>query len=170
MKNLVIPVSFVVVMLVALAAYAHFRKPDAHRAALVEAGRQLRALALRIPFALIAAECIGRLLPTENVSALLGADAGFSGVLFASAVGAFLPGGPMVAFPLAIALFRAGATNAPLVALMTAWSMMAVNRMLMFEVPLLGARFAFGRVVVSAPMPIIAGLLAAQISAWLIIS
>lgn len=163
MKSLAIPLGFVLVMLAGLAAYAHFRKRGAHGAAAFQARQQLWALAPRIPFALIAAECIGRLLPRDQVAALLGAHAGFGGTLFASLVGGFLPGGPMVAFPLAIALFRAGASQAPLVALITAWSLLAINRTLLFEVPLLGTRFTLSRIAVSAPLPILAGLLAAGI-------
>lgn len=164
MKSFVVPLAFVLVMLVALAAYAHIRRPGAHRVAAQQARQQLAALAPRIPFALVAAECIGRLLPRDQVAAVLGTHAGFTGTLFASVVGGFLPGGPMVAFPLAIALFRAGATQAPLVALITAWSLLAINRTLLFEVPLLGTRFTLSRIAVSAPLPILAGLLAAQIA------
>lgn len=163
MNAFLIPFLFVVVILAALASYAHLRKPDAHPMAAAQARSQLRSLAPRIPFALLAAECIGRLLPRDYVAALLGDQAGFAGTLFASVAGGLLPGGPMVAFPLAIALFRAGATQAPLVALLTAWSLLAVNRTMLFELPLLGARFTVNRLLVSAPLPIVAGLLAAGI-------
>lgn len=163
MNAFLIPLLFVVVILATLASYAHLRNPGAHAVAAAQARSQLRALASRIPFALLAAECIGRLLPRDYVAALLGDEAGLMGTLFASVAGGFLPGGPMVAFPLAIALFRAGATQAPLVALLTAWSLLAVNRTLLFELPLLGTRFTILRLIVSAPLPILAGLLAAWI-------
>jgi len=163
MSNFLLPLAFVLVMLAGLVAYAQLRHRDAHGIAALRARDQFRALAPRIPFALVAAECIGRLLPRDEVAALLGAHAGVGGTLFASVVGGFLPGGPMVAFPLAIALFRAGATQAPLVALITAWSLLAVNRTLLFEVPLLGTRFTLSRIAVSAPLPILAGLIAGVI-------
>lgn len=163
MSQFLFPLLFVLVMLAVLVGYAHFRAPAAHATAAVQAWEQLKSLATRIPFALVAAECLGRLLPRDQVAVLLGAHAGITGTVFASVVGGFLPGGPMVAFPLAIALFRAGATQAPLVALLTAWSLMAVNRTMLFEVPMLGARFALSRIAVSAPLPIVAGLLAAGI-------
>lgn len=163
MKEFLLPLGFVLVMLAGLASYAHLRQRGAHRAAVLRARDQFRSLAPRIPFALIAAECVGRLLPREYVAVLLGADAGLEGTLFAAVIGGFLPGGPMVAFPLAIALFRAGADQAPLVALLTAWSLLAINRTLLFEVPLMGVRFTLSRIAVSAPLPIVAGLLAAGI-------
>lgn len=163
MNGFGIPLLFVVLMLAGVAGYAQVRNPQAHGAAFARAGEQLRALAPRIPFALVAAECLGRLLPRDYVAAALGEQAGLLGTLFASVAGGLLPGGPMVAFPLAIALSRAGAGQASLVALITAWSLLAVNRTLLFEVPMMGARFTLSRIAVSAPLPILAGLLAAAI-------
>jgi uncharacterized membrane protein YraQ (UPF0718 family) len=164
MNHFLAPFGFVLAMLAVVAIYAQLRQPDAHREAARAAGQHFRALALRIPFALIAAECIGELLPREQVAALLGPESGFLSILFASVTGGFLPGGPMVAFPLVIALFRAGATSAPLVALITAWALMAVNRALLFELPLLGPRFTLQRIAVSLPLPILAGVLAAVLA------
>jgi len=163
MNDLLLPLAFVLLMLGALAAFAQLRHRDAHAVAVVRAREQMRALAPRLPFALIAAECLGRLLPRDAVAAVLGAHAGFGGTLFASAIGGFLPGGPMVAFPLALALFHAGAAQAPLVALITAWALLAVNRTLLFELPLLGYRFTLSRLAICAPLPIVAGVLAGMI-------
>jgi len=70
---------------------------------------------------MLAAECLGRLLPPDVVSARIGTGTGLTGVGIASLIGAALPGGPMLAFPLAIALLRAGAGPEALVALITAW-------------------------------------------------
>lgn len=163
MSGFLMPLGLVSVMLAVLVLYAQVRDRAAHATAAARGWDQLRALAPRIPFALVAAECIGRLLPRDHVAALLGADAGLTGILAGSLVGGLLPGGPMVAFPLAIALFRAGADQAPLVALLTAWSLIAVNRTLLFEVPMMGVRFTLARLAVSAPLPLLTGLLAALI-------
>lgn len=161
MNPFLLPLAFVGTVLAALAIYARVRRPRAHAIAAIRARDQLRALAPRLPFALLAAECIGRLLPPAYVAALLGEQSGVAGTLFASVVGALLPGGPMVAFPLAIALFRAGAGQAPLVALVTAWSLLAINRTLLFELPLMGSRFTLARLTVSLPLTLAAGLMAA---------
>lgn len=165
MSNFLLPLLLLGVMLAGLALYARRRVPDAHRIALASGRDHFRALAPRIPFALLAAECIGRVLPREHVAELLGAGAGLPGTLLGALVGWLLPGGPLVAFPLAIALFRAGAEQAPLVALITAWSLMAVNRTLLFEVPMLGTGFTLRRMLVSAPLPVLAGVTAALIAA-----
>lgn len=163
MSGFLAPLALVAPVLAGLALYAQLRNPDAHAVAAARGWAQLRAIAPRIPFALLAAECIGRLLPREHVAAWLGADAGLVGVVVGWAAGWFLPGGPMVAFPLAIALFRAGADQAPLVALLTAWSLMSINRTLLFEVPMMGTTFTLGRAIVSVPLPLLAGVLAAGI-------
>jgi len=160
MGAFLVPLLFVLAMLAGLIGYASLRRPGAHREAGARTRETFLALAPRLPFALIAAECLGRLLPREHVAALLGSESGLAGTLLAALLGGFLPGGPMVAFPLAIALFRAGAEQAPLVALITAWSLLALNRTLLFEVPLMGARFTLKRIAVSLPLPILAGLLA----------
>jgi len=161
MSTFLLPLLFVLAILAGLVVYASVRRPGAHRFAAARTRESFVALAPRLPFALIAAECIGRLLPREHVAALLGDGSGLTGMLLAALLGGFLPGGPMVAFPLAIALFRAGAGQAPLVALITAWSLIALNRTLLFEVPLMGTRFTFSRILVSTPLPVLAGLLAA---------
>ena len=143
-----------------LAGYANLRRPAAHREARTTARGYLRNIAPRLPFALVAAECLGRLLPPDLVSAWIGAGSGVPGVLIASGIGAALPGGPMLAFPLAIALLRAGAGPEALVALITAWSLIAINRTLLFELPLLGGRFTAWRLALCVPLPVIAGALA----------
>ncbi len=163
MTALILPFGFVLAVVSTLAAYAQWRRPRAHAIARIRARDQLRALAPRLPLALIAAECIGRLLPREHVLAVLGPGTGLWGVLFAAVFGGLLPGGPMVAFPLAIALFRAGAGPEAMTALITAWSLFAINRTLLFELPLLGARFTYWRIVACTPLPILAGLLAAAL-------
>ncbi len=152
--------ALVAALAAALAVFASRRRPAAHREARATARGYLRNIAPRLPFALLAAQFIGRLLPPDLVSAWIGTGTGLTGVLIAAAVGAALPGGPMLAFPLAIALLHAGAGPEALVALITAWSLIAINRTLVFEIPFLGTRFTAFRLALCAPLPIIAGALA----------
>jgi len=92
------------------------------------------------------------------VSAWIGTGADLTGIGIASLIGAALSGGPMLAFPLAIALLRAGPEA--LVALITAWSLIAVNRTLLFVLPMLGPRFTAWRLVRCIPLPLVTGTLA----------
>lgn len=158
--SIVLSFVFVGLVLAALAVFAQRRRPAAHAEARHSALTYLRNVAPRLPFALVAAECLGRLLPPEIVSGWIGAGSGLTGVLIASALGAALPGGPLLAFPLAIALMRAGAGPEALVALITAWVLIAVNRTLIFEIPMLGGGFAAHRLALCVPLPLIAGGLA----------
>lgn len=165
--SFLIAFALIATMLVALAIVAHFRRRSAHARALLTARGHLWNIAPRLPLALVAAECVGRLLPEALISTWLGAGSGLSGILIAAAVGTVLPGGPLLAFPLAIALFRAGAGPEALVALITAWSVIAIHRTLIFELPFMGRSFTLHRLAISAILPIVAGLMAAAIgSNW----
>ena len=128
--------------------------------ALRYAGGQAIAVLPRIPIAIIAAGFLAELLPQESISAWIGADSGFTGILIASAVGAAIPSGPIISFPVAIALLHLGAGVPQLVAFLTAWSVFALHRLLMWELPLLGGAFVAKRLAVSLVLPPIAALIA----------
>jgi uncharacterized membrane protein YraQ (UPF0718 family) len=159
-STFLLPLLVVASLLAVLAGLAQRRDPALHARARAAARQQLLMLAPRLPFALLAAELIGRQLPRDQVLAWLGEGAGMLGVAIASLLGIVLPGGPMVAFPLAIALARAGAAQPVLVALITAWALMAVNRTLLFEVPLMGTRFTLKRILASVLLAPMAGVMA----------
>jgi uncharacterized membrane protein YraQ (UPF0718 family) len=101
-----------------------------------------------------------RLLPQHFIAAKLGGSSGFEGVILGSLFGAILPGGPIVTFPIVVLFMKSGATAAPLVALVTSWSVLAVHRVLIYEMPLMGLRFVIVRLVSSIILPPIAGVLA----------
>ena len=149
------------VLLGVMILLAHRRDAGLHREASGAAWQQLRLIAVRLPLALMAASLLGALLPRETLATLLGPQSGWQGIAMASGLGALLPGGPMVSFPFVILLQQAGMAPAPMVALMTAWSVLAVNRVLSFELPLMGGRFVALRLIVSLPLPLIAGALTA---------
>jgi hypothetical protein len=67
------------------------------------------------------------------------------------------PGGPMTSFPIVRALRDAGTGRAALVAYVTSWSTLGFQRVLNWELPLLGPELTALRAIVSAPLPIIAG-------------
>jgi uncharacterized membrane protein YraQ (UPF0718 family) len=133
------------------------REPEAVRPALQAAGRELRTIAWRIPFALLFAAFLAALLPPELVLATVGGQTGLVGVVIATLVGALLPGGPFVSFPLAVGLAERGAGTAQLVALLSSWSLLGVQRAVVFELPLMGARFTLARTACSLALPVLAG-------------
>lgn len=107
------------------------------------------------------------LVPREKVTRHLGEDSGFRGLLVASLAGAATPGGPFAAFPLVAALYQAGAGIGATVAYLTAWSVLGVNRMIVWEIPILGPEVTALRYLVSIPLPILAGMIATRLAkAW----
>jgi uncharacterized membrane protein YraQ (UPF0718 family) len=98
------------------------------------------------------------LLPADTIADWLGADSGMRGLVIATVAGTLTPGGPFLQFPLVASLANAGAAPGPLAAYVTAWSLVGVNRLLVWEVPLLGPQFALVRWSVSLALPILVGL------------
>lgn len=121
-------------------------------------------LLLRIAPVIVAALFIGgyvqALLPRDLVARWLGGDSGAGAYLLAMTAGALTPAGPFAAFPLVLALWRAGARFDVCVVYLTAWATLGVQRVVIWELPFLGADFVALRLAVSLPLPLAAGLLA----------
>ena len=113
----------------------------------------------RLVPALILAGMLQVVIPQETVARYFGQKSGMTAILMASAAGVITPGGPMVSVPLLVVLANSGMALGPLVAYMTAWSLFGVQRIIAWEVPLMGWRFVIARVVPSLAFPIIAGWL-----------
>ncbi len=96
----------------------------------------------------------------ERIAPVLGARSGWRGLVLATALGAATPGGPFAAFPIVYALALAGADIGAVVAYLTAWSVLGLHRLVIWELPLLGSDFVFARMLASLPLPIAAGLIA----------
>ena len=103
------------------------------------------------------------LLPHDIVSKWLGRESGFRGILIATAAGAVIPGGPWVSFPLVLALAVAGADIGALVAFLSAWAVIPISRLLVWEMPFLGGDFVLIRMLVSSLIPLAAGIIARHI-------
>ena len=114
----------------------------------------------RIAAALAIAGFVQVLVPRQAVARALGEKSGIRGVALAAGAGAVTPGGPMTSFPLVNALHAAGGGRSALIAYLTSWSVLGLQRILTWEVPLMGADFAIIRAVVSLPLPFIAALIA----------
>jgi uncharacterized membrane protein YraQ (UPF0718 family) len=109
---------------------------------------------------------IARLLSRELVARWVGAESGFTGLLIATLVGAFLPGGPVTVFPIAAAFVTIGADVGATIAFITSWTMMGFTRALVWEIPFFGLEFTLWRILESIPMPIIAGLLGRMLAKY----
>jgi uncharacterized membrane protein YraQ (UPF0718 family) len=99
------------------------------------------------------------LLPRETVARLIGAESGLLGLLIATATAAVLPGGPFTIYPVAAAFLTVGADAGTAIAFITSWMLLGYNRALVWELPFFGGDFVVWRIVLSLPIPILAGLL-----------
>lgn len=100
------------------------------------------------------------LMPREWVAGALGEDAGVKGLFLASAAGMITPAGPFVSMPLAAGMLRSGAAPASVIVFLSSWSLLALHRLIAWEVPILGASFALTRYAACLFLPILVGLVA----------
>ena len=142
------------------AAVAYRRSKEQFREGLKVGWDQALTMLPRMIMAILVSGFLSVLIPTDLVAALLGQDSGLKGVMIASVVGGFVPGGPIISFPIVVVLLKAGAGVAQLIAFLTAWSVFAFHRILAFEIPLMGPRFTAVRLLSSVCLPPIAGILA----------
>lgn len=99
------------------------------------------------------------LVPSELIARYLGEGSGITGLLLATVAGALTPGGPFMQFPIVASLYRSGAAAGPLAAYLTAWGLIPVNRLLVWEIPFLGPHFSLARMAASLIAPVLLGLL-----------
>ena len=117
----------------------------------------------RIGAAVLLAGFVQVLVPRDLVARWLGEKSGFKGLVVAALAGIVTPGGPMTSFPLVLALYSSGAERGALVAYLTAWSLLGVQRILVWEIPLLGSDFTLVRFAACAALPLLAGFIARKI-------
>ena len=112
---------------------------------------------------------ITMLLPRDMVGRWVGAESGIKGILISRRfAGIILPGGPFTIFPIAAAFLAVGADVGAAIALITSWTLLGINRALVWEMPFFGFDFVVWRSLAALPLPIVAGLLARLIARlWL---
>jgi uncharacterized membrane protein YraQ (UPF0718 family) len=102
---------------------------------------------------------IAEILPHDKVSRSLGPKSGLKGLLIGAAFGAILPGGPFTAYPVASALLTVGADFGATIAMVVSWTLVGYGRAIAWELPIMGTEFTLWRLVISLPLPLIAGIL-----------
>lgn len=148
-----------------LAAWAtwELKGPDAVGAALSGDFGIVLFLLPRMIGGMLLAGLVQAILPPDLVARWVGEESGLRGIVIATAVGGLTPGGPMTSFPIVVAFYMSGADRGALVAYLTGWSLIGFQRVLVWELPLLGPEFTLYRIAVAAALPILAGLLARRI-------
>jgi len=156
---MLIPTIIMGVIAIALLYIGHQRGGGEHIVGLKSAGNLLLQITPLLILAFIIAGMVQVLVPHEIISRWVGMESGFRGILIGSAIGGILPGGPYVSMPIVAGLLRTGASTGTMVALLTAWSLLAFTR-LPIEVGLLGWKFTFIRLACVFFFPPIAGFIA----------
>lgn len=141
------------------------RSPRLAVAAAQAAGQNLVAILPRLAVALILAGFIGKLIPGDAIGHLIGHDSGWRGLAVATLFGGMMPSGPMIAFPVVVVLRHADAGLPQVVAFLTAWSVFAWHRVLIYEATMLGWQFVSARLAASLVLPLVAGAIAVVLCA-----
>jgi uncharacterized membrane protein YraQ (UPF0718 family) len=165
-RDIVVDRVFIIVTFVALGSAAvlyEVKGIDAVRAALFDDLHLFMILIVFLPAVLMLASIVEVMLPKSVVERWLGVGSGVRGIAVATFAGAFTPGGPFLAFPMVLALYRAGADWAPLITYITSWSILSMPRVLVFEIPIAGTEFTAVRFLSCLILPPIAGLVASLI-------
>lgn len=129
-----------------------------------EAGLLLLSILPQLVAGLLIGGLVTRIVSREKVAELLGGKSGIKGLMIATIAGTLTPGGPFTSFPMVYALWFAGADAGALIAFIAAWSLLGFNRLIVWELPLLGFQFTAIRYLVCLPLPIVGGLIARYVA------
>jgi uncharacterized membrane protein YraQ (UPF0718 family) len=151
----------------AAAALARRDGAGAVGAALAHAFDLFLFIAPSLVAGMLLAAALRQLISPGALARWMGAESGWFGLAVATAAGALTPGGPMAAFPLVLVLAGAGADRGALVAYILSWALNGFQKLLVYELPLLGPDFALLRTLLTLPMPMLAGWAARRLPiAW----
>ena len=114
----------------------------------------------RIALGVIGSGYIAAVIPPEVITGWLGPDSGWLGVLAAVIAGAATPGGPVVGFSIGAVALKVGGGAPQVIAYLVAWALFAFQRMILWEIPFMPARFVWFRAAVSLPFPFLAAAIA----------
>ena len=144
----------VVALLVALA-----KDPAMPVRGLLSTGKLLRGVWPELLLGFLLAGLLDVLIPQPVLSRWLGSEHMAQGILVGWVAGLAIPGGPYLLFPVAANLLRSGAAPGPLIALLTAKTLVSPIRMLTYEAPLLGWPLTLARFLPGVLLPPVMGLI-----------
>ena len=117
----------------------------------------------RIALGVIGSGYIAAVIPQEVIIGWFGPNSGWFGVLTATIAGGLTPGGPVVGFSLGAVALKAGGGAPQVIAYVIAWALFAFQRLILWEIPFMPARFVWFRAAVSLPFPFLAAAIAMAI-------
>jgi hypothetical protein len=99
---------------------------------------------------------VADLLPQESVARWIGPETGAFGIAIAALAGALTPGGPVIGFSIGATALKGGAGAPQVIAFSTAWALYALQRIFIYELPMMSPRVVWLRAAVSVPLPFLA--------------
>jgi uncharacterized membrane protein YraQ (UPF0718 family) len=144
---------------IAAAVVAYARDPKLPMVGLTTTARMLRAVGIELALGFLLAGLLDALIPGPALVRWLGEENANRGILVGWVVGLLIPGGPYVFFPIIANLFAKGAAAGPLIALITAKTLVSPIRMLTYEAPLVGWPLTLARFVPGVLLPPVMGVL-----------
>ena len=117
----------------------------------------------RIALGVIGSGYIAAVIPQEIITGWLGPNSGWFGVLTATIAGAATPGGPVIGFSIGAVALKSGGGTPQVIAYVIAWALFAFQRLILWEIPFMPARFVWFRAAVSLPFPFLAAAIAMAI-------
>lgn len=158
-KGTNVTVVIMLVLAITVFIFAYLKDPGLPAEGLKEGMKLFIAILPALLFAFIAAGIFSKILPREFISRWLGEESGIRGLAIATLAGTLTPGGPFIQFPIVAALYKSGVAIAPLMAYVSAWSLLGIQRFLIAEVPILGWKLSMCRMIASLCFPFIIGFL-----------
>ena len=137
----------------------YFKSPTAAESGIGAALALLVEIAPCMLAAFTLAGLVQAVVPQETIVRWMGQGSGYRGLMIGMTLGSVTPGGPMTHFPVIASLYKVGVGVGPLVAYLSAWSLFGLQRIIMWEIPFLGAKVVAIRVAVSLAFPVLAGWL-----------
>jgi len=156
---MLVPTIIMAALTVTLICVGYFRGQGEHVAGLKEGARIMLPILPLLLFAFVLAGMIQVMIPKEYIVRWVGTESGFRGIFLGAFAGSLMPGGPYVNLPIAVGLFRTGASLGCVVAFLTGWSLWAFNR-LPLEVGILGWKLTLIRLASVIVFPPLAGMIA----------
>ena len=147
----------------AVGTIAWQRGPKVLTASMREGTMDFIRVVPRIALGVVGSGYIAAVIPQEIITGWLGPDSGWSGVLTAVIAGAATPGGPVIGFSIGAVALKSGGGTPQVVAYVIAWALFAFQRLILWEIPFMPARFVWFRAAVSLPFPFLAAGLSMMI-------
>ena len=127
---------------------------------LTEDGAMFLLILPRVIVAVGVAGLLWAILPRDRIAAGIEKVSGFRGLLLAAVAGLVTPGGPTSAFVLLAMIGSMGADRGVMVTYITAWATLGLQRILTWDIPMMGSDFSVLRFAATLPLPVLAGMLA----------